>query len=174
MNNIMLDLETMGNGPNAAIIAIGAVFFDYENEQLGESFYETISLQSSVNGGGEIDASTVIWWLQQTDSARKAVTTGQEPMQFVLELFSEWIAKNQDGEPVKMWGNGAAFDNVILALAYNRHHIPQPWHYQNDRCYRTLKALFPQIEYKQTGTKHIAIDDAINQAAHLIEILNFW
>ncbi len=25
MNNIMLDLETMGNGSNAAIIAIGAV-----------------------------------------------------------------------------------------------------------------------------------------------------
>ena len=28
MKNVMLDLETMGNRPRSAIVAIGAVFFD--------------------------------------------------------------------------------------------------------------------------------------------------
>ncbi len=28
MNHLMVDLETMGNGPYAPVISIGAVFFD--------------------------------------------------------------------------------------------------------------------------------------------------
>jgi len=67
MNNIMLDLETMGNGNNAAIIAIGAVKFD---QDITDRFYKTIDLDSSVDVGLEIDPSTVLWWMKQGDDAR--------------------------------------------------------------------------------------------------------
>ncbi len=33
--DIMLDLETMGTGPNAAIVAIGAVAFDLQAGTIG-------------------------------------------------------------------------------------------------------------------------------------------
>lgn len=35
MDNVMLDLETMGNGPEAAIVAIGAVEFDLKSGAIG-------------------------------------------------------------------------------------------------------------------------------------------
>ena len=68
--NVMIDLETMGVNNNAAIIAIGAVAFDFEGN-LGYHFYQTITLQSSVENGGIMDASTVLWWMRQSDEARK-------------------------------------------------------------------------------------------------------
>jgi exodeoxyribonuclease VIII len=43
--NIMLDLETMGNNSNSAIVAIGAVEFD-ENG-LGSDFYTVIDLNAA-------------------------------------------------------------------------------------------------------------------------------
>ena len=39
MKGVMLDLETMGNGSNAAITAIGAVEFDTETNLIGDKFY---------------------------------------------------------------------------------------------------------------------------------------
>lgn len=38
MRNIMIDLETMGNGSNAAIVSIGAVLFDPFTYELALSF----------------------------------------------------------------------------------------------------------------------------------------
>ena len=51
--HIMLDLETMGKSSDAAITAIGAVWFDKT---------------------GEIDPSTVVWWLKQNPAAQLEMT----------------------------------------------------------------------------------------------------
>ncbi len=40
--DVMIDIETMGLGPDAAIVAIGAVFFDLEKGTLVERFYRAI------------------------------------------------------------------------------------------------------------------------------------
>lgn len=39
MNHLMVDLETMGNGPYAPVISIGAVFFDPNKETLSRIGY---------------------------------------------------------------------------------------------------------------------------------------
>ena len=53
MKQVMLDLETMGNGPTSAIIAIGAVAFDMEG--ITSHFYRQVSLQSSMDAGLKCD-----------------------------------------------------------------------------------------------------------------------
>ena len=40
--DIMLDLETMGTGPNAAIVAIGAVAFDLQAGTIGDHWYRWV------------------------------------------------------------------------------------------------------------------------------------
>lgn len=47
MKNIMLDLETMGNGSKAAIVSIGAVFFNPLTGETGSEFYQVVSINSS-------------------------------------------------------------------------------------------------------------------------------
>lgn len=170
MTNVMLDLETMGTSNDAAIVAIGAVEFDVATGTIGELFYYTIDLGSAVSEGGVIDAATVMWWLRQSDAARKALYDRfTMPIRQGLDEFAAWMAAR--GKDVKVWGNGVAFDNVILAQAYRRMGLPVPWEYRNDRCYRTMRTLYPDIQMQRTGVHHSAGDDAVSQAQHLLQIL---
>jgi len=168
----MLDLETMGTGPNSAIIAIGAVRFDAYSEisdacesGILDRFYEVVSLESSTSAGLDIDPSTVMWWLRQSEKAREQFERNVIPLEKALRLFADWVGK----DPV-MWGNGAAFDNVILANAYVKTSLLQPWAFWADHCYRTVKSLYPQVEMERVGTHHCAVDDAESQARHLMRI----
>ena len=176
MFEIMLDLETMGTGPNAAIVAIGAAAFcPHERRVLGKTFYAPVSLESSVDAGGVMDAGTVQWWLQQGEAARALFEKYAPNMTIdnALYEFSTWAANVSGTDPkkVNIWGNGADFDNVILASAYSRADITQPWGTFNNRCYRTIKSLYPEIKMERNGTHHNARDDAISQAEHLCRIL---
>ena len=163
--DVMIDLETMGNRSNATIIAIGAVEFFPESQELGEEFYRVVDLQSCLDVGMEIDASTVIWWMGQNDTARAQFQRKGDILPSVLLSLTELI-----NIETRVWGNGAAFDNVILANAYHCCGIEPPWRFWNDRCYRTIKALSPVL-MKRQGAHHNALDDARDQAVHLMEIL---
>lgn len=163
MNNIMLDLETMGRGPNSAIIAVGAVRFD---DDVTDKFYKLITLRSSVKAGLEMDPDTVMWWLGQDKKAQEQFELPAVDLEECLDLFADWI-----GDDAIVWGNGAAFDNVILANAYDKVDIETPWSFMNDRCYRTMKNMKPEIKMKRTGIFHCAVDDAESQARHLMTIL---
>ena len=163
--HVMLDLETMGVGPNAPIVAIGACRFD-ETGLYGETFYETVSLESAVASGAEMDPDTVLWWMQQSEDAYSEIVEADGDAWEVLCNFTEWLKSEKiDG----LWGNGASFDNVILAQTYRRFRQPTPWPFWLDRCYRTEKS-FSTVEMVREGIHHNALDDAISQAKHLIEI----
>jgi exodeoxyribonuclease VIII len=163
----MVDLETMGLSYNSAIIAIGAVKFDLTD--IKDTFYEVVNLQSCVDAGLVIEADTVLWWLKQSKEARELLESKKPlPIISVLLDFSAWIGNS----PI-IWGNGADFDNVLLESAYKACHLVTPWKYTSNRCYRTIKNTFPEIKSKVSGIKHHALDDAKNQANHLIEILTY-
>ncbi len=168
MINVMVDLETLGTGPNSVIISIGAVEFNAKTQTLGHEFYINIDPQSCVNFGLEIDASTVMWWMKQSDAARNCFEKKGAQLQEALAMFSAWYP-----QAAPLWGNGASFDNVILSNAYMVAKVPRPWSYSKDRCYRTLKALMPEIKADETGgTYHNALDDAKYQALHALKLMN--
>jgi hypothetical protein len=170
MKNIMLDLETMGTSPDAAIIAIGAVSFN--DDQITSRFYEVIDLDSCVDAGGIMEASTVLWWLVQSDAARNAITEPGVSLLTALQHFNQWCMSIGDKDDLQVWGNGSDFDNVLLNATYRRMGMALPWYYYNNRCYRTLKSLYPEIKIRRDGIKHNALNDAENQANHLMDIFN--
>lgn len=170
MTSVMLDLETAGQGPDAAIIAIGACQFDPATGDIAERCYLPVDLASSVAAGGIIDPSTVTWWLRQGDAARTELTRPALQIGSALDAFAVWLARIGDPAKTEVWGNGAAFDNVILAGAYKRLGLAVPWRFFNDRCYRTIKSLHPAIKLDRAGTHHNALDDAESQARHLMAI----
>lgn len=169
MTDIMLDLETMSTEPNAAIVAIGAIKFDIQTGVRGSMFYQVVNLESSVGAGGIIDPKTVCWWLRQSYDTRAIFLNNDgEGIEGALVAFTEWVPT----EEFNVWGNGAAFDNVILTGAYHRCGITPPWSYHNDRCYRTMKQLYPDITIPRVDVTHNALDDAIWQTNHLLTILD--
>jgi hypothetical protein len=161
----MLDLETLGKRPGSVIVAIGAVKFG--NGQIKDHFYARIDPETCIEAGLRMDASTVMWWLKQEEEPRLEITREGMPLHDVLVAFSKWI----DDPEVEMWGNGAAFDNALLAEAYDVTRLKKPWKFQNDRCYRTLKNIGPEVEVVSVGVHHNALDDASYQALHLMEMM---
>jgi len=163
---VMLDLETLGQKPGSVIVAIGAVQFG--GGKITSEFYRRITATSAVRVGLRIDAETVLWWLKQSDAARAEITQPGEAIARVLMDFTTWLGAAE----AEVWGNGAGFDNVLLAAAYDACGLKPPWNFWNDRCYRTMKNLRLVDLPPQTGTAHNALDDARYQAQHLMKILD--
>jgi hypothetical protein len=171
MNDVMVDLETLGTRAGRVVLSIGAVEFDTKSNLLGREFYVVINQQSSLDSGLTKDPNTVNWWEQQNEEAKKVLSiseTGGESVEKALEMFNEFLTPC--GADVKLWGNGASFDQPILGGVYDSINKELSWKYLNNRCYRTLKNLFPAVTFKREGTYHNALDDAKSQANHVLEI----
>lgn len=173
--DLMIDIETGGLPPTGALFSIGAAFFDLHTCTLGPTFNRVIHLGSSVQHGGTIDPGTVLWWLRQSKEAQKSVAYNGEPIDLVLNDFSKWIAQTCRHEDVRPWGNGASFDLTIVGGAYQRLGLKTPWHFTNERCFRTVQNQYPQVVYdpseKGEGA-HNALTDAVFQVNHLFKIKN--
>jgi len=173
--NIMLDLETLSSRPDACIVAIGAATFSEDGADQDRvffsrrRFYFAVDPCSAQNAGGGLDARTIQWWAKQSDAARAALNDRSAvSVEEALRRFTLFCELLGD---VKVWGNGASFDNVVLRQAYERLGQEAPWSFRNERCYRTLKNLRPDIAFEPFGTAHHALDDAIAQARHAERIL---
>jgi hypothetical protein len=169
---IMVDLETLGNGPGCAIISIGAVRFNPVAGVLADEFYVVVNSNTSQEMLRK-DQSTLDWWANQGFKAN-AVKTASEadqgvPLRQALEMFRDWVKLTKNN---KVYGNGSDFDNAILGFTYQALDMPLPWMFWNNRCYRTIKSMHSDIKInRDEGTYHNALDDAKNQAKHLIEIV---
>jgi hypothetical protein len=174
--DIMLDLETLGNSAGCAILSIGAVAFDPETGELGEEFYRVVNTNSCVVAGLTFDQGTLDWWKKQSPGARQVLRDAYAETALTLNAalhdFSRYLHRATGGRQPRLWGNGADFDNPILAAAYKAARIDQqPWKFWDNRCYRTLKNLHPEVPLPaRTGTHHNALDDAKTQAEHALQI----
>lgn len=172
-DHLMIDLETMGKNPDAPIISIGAIFFDPQTGDMGPEFSKTIDLETT---GGVIDRDTIKWWLKQSREAQSAILTDEIPLDDALLQLREFIDENSGEFFVRVWGNGANFDNVILRRSYERQGIPCPWRYCNDRDVRTIVELGKVMDFDARtaipfeGVPHNALDDARHQAKQVLAI----
>ena len=172
MNHIMIDLETMGLKGNSAIVSIGAVAFDPNENTLGETFYINVDLSSCINNGLKVDGATIAWWIVQNSDAKKSLFKDAKPLDEALSEFTQYIQKFK--KP-KVWGNGLGFDNVIVKNAYAALKQDRPWNDFQDRDMRTIVDITESIHGKQTkektGVAHNALDDAMNQAK---TVCKYW
>lgn len=198
MLDIMLDLETLGTKPGAIVTQIGAVAFDRSNlGSIGFPFWVKIDIESAESVGLELDARTVKWWLKQSDAARHSMVSDDTVLLIdALSMFHTYVKKitheQNGGEVPGVWGNGAAFDNVLLRTCYETLSLDAPWPFWQDRCFRTMKNVV--TGWNRTGLQerasaiceqlnrdyamiiptatHTAIYDAVLQAVTMGRILN--
>jgi len=174
MNHVMIDLETFGLGMDAPIVAIGACSFYWNHRTkdgaIEDTFRATIPLKEAVVDGAVIDPDTVEFWLQQEDEARASLPEGLWTLHESLDQFAGFLenAGPLDG----VWGNGAAFDNALLAQTYRRAGKSIPWSYKLDRCFRTIRAMGPGTGFERRPDliEHDAVHDAVAQTEELFEI----
>lgn len=172
----MIDMETFGTKPNAAVATFGAVKFDPKANtvDISTSCEWTLNVPHQMKMGRQMDPGTVAWWMTQSEEARSVVLpalTGKGlTTQVFLEMFTEWLVKNgwTNKNPIKIWSHGATFDIVIATSLYDDIDLTTPWRYVNARDTRTIFDMFKPkpISY---GVAHKAVDDAIKQAYMVCE-----
>ena len=173
----MVDLETMGRGSRAAIVSIGAIAFDpwsaelLASEPYGDNtFYLRVDLR--LQPEREFDGDTILWWLRQSDEARRALGVGdQVSPQHVCRVWDEWLFNNQVDT---LWCYGASFDFPILSSFWEQYRDRQlkrglfradPVTYKRRFDLRTLAAFIPRDLWPtREGIAHNAFHDAAHQA----------
>ena len=174
--DIVLDLETLGTGSNAAVLAVGAVMVDRKLGKVAGSFYAAFDIDEMLRTGGVASGSTIKWWMEQEQSAKEVFTHQTAPITQALVMLADWMGLDDEGKPpkdVKVWGNGDSFDNVILSNLYARMGLVTPWEYWNNRDLRTAVDIsgIDKRDVAFDGTPHNALDDAKHQAKILLRCL---
>jgi len=171
--HVMLDTETTGKRPGCPVLSIGAVVFTPDGFQGG--FYEKIMLESCHALGLVSDQSTLDWWAEQSEEARKEAFEGATlTVTEVLDRLDAWFPTTGASS---LWCHGASFDAPILDAIYDKLGRTAPWKFWNVRDTRTLYDLSGIQPDRTNGTHHHALHDAQNQATAAIaaiKALGVW
>lgn len=177
----MVDGEFLSTEQDGALVNIAVVMFDIATETIGESFSQRIHLATSVRDGGTMSAGTVMWFMRQSDAVRDQVWNGGRDIRDVLRDLAIWLGnqcgRNEQGIPrVRPWGNSAKTDLGILESAYKRAQQPVPWYWSNERCFRTVRNLNPQVVYDPGEKGDGAHDPTVDckfQIEHLFKVKRY-
>ncbi len=160
---IMIDLETLGTQPNAAVVQIGAAAFNYDMEEMASISIDIIP--DHIDGiNFSVDYSTIRWWITQSDEARKGITrTPRSTATEGLQDFDKFFKDICDPK-CEVWAHPSKFDIPILENMYKVYGIDIPWDRRNVRCVTTLRSLSGKVKRPSPTLKHDAGYDAVAQA----------
>jgi len=157
MADLMIDIETVGTGPEACILTIAAQAFDplgtgYHARQ----FYARIDPDSQP--GRNIEQGTIDWWATQPPEAQEEAfgLDNRISLDTALEELGRLIWRSK-----RIWAQGPTFDMNILEHAYKSFGRPLPWKYYIVRDSRTVFSLWPDLP--KPPTSHHALQDCRRQ-----------
>lgn len=172
LTDVSIDIETLGTNPDSIILQIGIVGFNPETGAIGPKVNTNIDLELSLEEGFGLTADTFYWWLKQDRRAGATLQENRCHPKAVCTQLKKYIQTYTVGPAdVRVWGNGAAFDNVIVKNHFQKFGIEAPWEFWNDRCARTLFALNSHIPRVKPKIAHVAGYDAVAQAETIMAIL---
>lgn len=176
----MIDIETLSTKNDAAIIAIGLVAFD-PDDQVEELPYGGEILINPALALGHRDPATLEWWKSQDplvcEDMHSGILTPKEACLEIQDFFAIDGAPHFHQGVKHVWANSPQFDFVILRNLFDLCKVEYPWHFRDERDFRTLAALAKKykIDYQAAyaeNTKHDAMSDAFAQAAAVQIILS--
>lgn len=172
--DICVDLETLGKGPNAVIIAIGACTFEpYIRKPASASFLALIQRDEAMKHG-VADQDTIDWWGLQDKSLRQIVFGGSETSRSALVKFCSFVAKQS---PDNIWANSPSFDCIILQSLFTALDLEYPFFHRRERDVRTVTALARDLsiampENNSGYMKHHPLGDALHEAYQVQAVLS--
>ena len=177
MNNIMIDIETLGTTIDTSVMTIGAIKFGLIDKKLHNyikeieehnKFYRRITRESCKELNLQEDSDTLKWWDRQSDESKKEIFSSENRIGIkqALEEFIEWAEIDKF---TCIWANGVCFDIVILENTMKKLHISIPWKYYNIYDARTIYNI-SGLQRKKNS--HNALEDCFQQINDLKTCLN--
>tara|TARA_R110000868_G_C10973188_1_gene771514 strand:- start:55303 stop:55878 length:576 start_codon:yes stop_codon:yes gene_type:complete len=178
MQDLMIDLETLGTNTDAPIISIGAAWFDIPSRQIGNTFYAVLDVAEQMDSRKRFaDASTIKWWMSQSNAAKNVFKDGAKDSSEILTMFYNWVMTNAGaGKNSKQtrkcmpWGNGAGFDITLMESIFKSYGVECPWMFYNIMDLRTYRRFVGNgAKVEKLGTDHNALDDSISQIKYIFD-----
>lgn len=172
-NHAMVDIESVDKLPTSGILSIGCVLFN-DKGLCNEKFYLAVKIESNITYGLTFSESTMAFWRKQKPEAQAVFfDKSAVDLKIALQAYKNYLYRHGSSRSnLKVWSCGASFDIPILNNAFSIVGIEPPQMFWNESCYRTIKNIWKNVEIKREGASasHHALQDAIEQAEHLIEI----
>lgn len=179
--DMMIDLETLDNTPDAAIVQVGVALFNREGTAVAARQSILVDPTDYLRSGGSVSFDTLRWWMSQDEHARTAVfgpTPRVSTFEALASLTTIWQTRC-DPEHSLVWAAPASFDLAIVALAGRKvcGWRETPWPFRRQRCSSTLGKLLPGFRLDDVPTppeysvKHDAGADAARQAIQVQAML---
>lgn len=164
----MLDIESMGIGPRAALLQVGVLAFNFQTFEVQngtDAFLQDVDLASALMLGGKTDDATVRWW---QDRGGFRPTGPTRDLRTVLVNLSRWFDANPNIKHV--WVKGPSFDAAVMEGYYERAGLECPWKYNASRDLRTAVTLAEDTGlWSRSGVEpsHHALEDCMIQIEEL-------
>lgn len=165
--NLMLDIETLGLVKHGLvpIVSLSLVPFN-EYEMFNEmAIYAKMDMEQYDDMSVDVSMSTVVWWMGQSDDARKEFVGGKSNLSSILNNITEYIRdiENYTGKKVKVWAKSPDFDLVLVNKWADELMIEDFYigRYSNYRCVRTVTDGVPLDD--TDITQHNSFQDCVKQ-----------
>lgn len=160
--HLMLDIETMCTSNHAAVVAIGARLFTMKDGP--SKGFEAFIDPGAAAQYGEVCVDTMNWWHKQP--AFDLVFGGKTQPADALHRFIMFV---EEHKPDTVWANSPQFDCTIMRHMSKQLGLKFPFHYRDERDFRTMKAAAVDLQVNLDGcwegmTAHSPLDDATAQA----------
>jgi hypothetical protein len=169
MADIMIDIETVGTGPDACILTIAAQCFNPLERHTFDSYR---SYYARIDPGSQPDRrvqdDTIAWWATQPPEAQEEAfgEDNRIPLKQALAELGQYIWQSKH-----FWANGPTFDANILEHAYKSYDMTLPWQFYVVRDARTVYSLCPTLD--KYPASHHALEDCRRQILLLWDTLEY-
>jgi hypothetical protein len=180
--HVMIDTETLGRTPGSVVRSVAAVEFDPRTGETGRQKVWKIDLADSIRYGFKVEASTLKWWMMQSDEARREFVEGAEtPLEDFFEEFMEFLADTDEEKDFTLWCLQLDFDVAMLRSMYSWYNLNVygcdeevlPWNFRKVRDVRPYidaldsAGLLPP----KVADRHTPLADCLAQinCVHLVE-----
>lgn len=180
--HVMIDTETLGRTPGSVVRSVAAVEFDPRTGETGRQKVWKIDLADSIRYGFKVEASTLKWWMMQSDEARREFVEGAEtPLEDFFEEFMEFLADTDEEKDFTLWCIQLDFDVAMLRSMYSWYNLNVygcdeevlPWNFRKVRDVRPYidaldsAGLLPP----KVADRHTPLADCLAQinCVHLVE-----
>lgn len=180
--HVMIDTETLGRAPGSMVRSVAAVEFDPRTGETGRQKVWKIDLADSIRYGFKVEASTLKWWMMQSDEARREFMEGAEtPLEDFLEDFMQFIAATDEGNDFTLWCLQLDFDVAMLRSMYSWYNLNVhgcdeevlPWDFRKVRDVRPYMDALDSAGLlpPKVADRHTPLADCMAQinCVHLVE-----
>lgn len=180
--HVMIDTETLGRTPGSVVRSVAAVEFDPQTGETGRQKVWKIDLTDSIRYGFKVEASTLKWWMMQSDEARREFVEGAEtPLEDFLEDFMQFIAATDEGNDFTLWCLQLDFDVAMLRSMYSWYNLNVyrcdeevlPWNFRKVRDVRPYMDALDSAGLlpPKVADRHTPLADCMAQinCVHLVE-----